>query len=213
VTGTPNLSDEERARPLSQATLCSRNGLTPPRHRRGAFKAPASCRRRDIALLEAPRRDRASFAMPLAVTLSGLQVVGCIVAISGVGDFVNAWFIRKRKKQRIMTRKLHPYARSNATLRREIQQSSETNKALAARLGLNLKTVVKWRSRTTTSDALKAPRPVSTVLSAAEEGWKLISAACQGRFGETGFARGRDGLDGTASQPPKADRQEMGWLG
>ncbi len=68
-----------------------------------------------------------------------------------------------------MTRKLHPCARTNATLRREIQESSETNKALAARLGLNLKTVAKWRSRTTTSDARKGPGPVSTVLSATEE--------------------------------------------
>ena len=69
-----------------------------------------------------------------------------------------------------MTRKLHPCARTNATLRREIQESSDTNKALAARLGPNLKTVAKWRSRTTTSDARKGPRrPVSTVLSATEE--------------------------------------------
>ena len=68
-----------------------------------------------------------------------------------------------------MTRKLHPCARTNATLRREIQESLETNKALAARLGLNLKTVAKWRSRATTSDARKGPRPVSTVLSATEE--------------------------------------------
>jgi hypothetical protein len=68
-----------------------------------------------------------------------------------------------------MTRKLHPSARTNAALRREIQESSETNKALAARLGLNLKTIAKWRSRPTTSDARKGPRPVSTVLSATEE--------------------------------------------
>jgi hypothetical protein len=68
-----------------------------------------------------------------------------------------------------MTRKLHPCARTNATVRREIKESSETNKALAARLGLNLKTVAKWRSRPTTSDARKGPKPVSTVLSATEE--------------------------------------------
>ena len=69
-----------------------------------------------------------------------------------------------------MTRKLHPCARTNAKLRREIQESAETNKALAARLGFNVKTVAKWRSRTTTSDARKGPkRPASTVLSATEE--------------------------------------------
>ena len=68
-----------------------------------------------------------------------------------------------------MIRKLHPCARTNATLRRQIQESSETNKALAARLGRNVKTISKWRSRTTTSDARNGARPVSTVLSAAEE--------------------------------------------
>jgi hypothetical protein len=67
-----------------------------------------------------------------------------------------------------MTRKLHPCARTNAMLRREIQELLETNKALAARLGLNLKTISKWRSRATTSDARKGPRPVATVLSARE---------------------------------------------
>ena len=73
-------------------------------------------------------------------------------------------------RTRGMTRKLHPCARTNAKLRREIQESAETNKALAARLGLNLKTVAKWRSRTTTSDARKGPkRPASTELSATEE--------------------------------------------
>src|SRR4029077_19650083 len=66
--------------------------------------------------------------------------------------------------------KLHPCARTNAALRREIQESSETSKALAARLGLSiLKPSPKWRSRPTTSDARKGPRPASTVLSATEE--------------------------------------------
>ena len=68
-----------------------------------------------------------------------------------------------------MTRKLHPCARTHAALRREIQESSETNKALAARLGRNIKTIAKWRSRATPSDARKGPRPASTMLSATEE--------------------------------------------
>ena len=69
-----------------------------------------------------------------------------------------------------MTRKLHPCARTNAKLRREIQQSGESDRAVAARLGLNPKTVAKWRNRTTTEDARMGPkRPVSAVLSAAEE--------------------------------------------
>jgi hypothetical protein len=73
-----------------------------------------------------------------------------------------------------MTRKLHPCARTNAALRREIQESSETNTALAARLGLNIKTIAKWRSRATMSDARKGPRPASTVLSAAEEALIIV---------------------------------------
>ena len=69
-----------------------------------------------------------------------------------------------------MTRKLHPCARTNSKLRREIQQSEESDRALAARLGLNPKTVAKWRSRTTTEDARKGPtRPVPTMLSAVQE--------------------------------------------
>src|SRR5947208_5136138 len=69
-----------------------------------------------------------------------------------------------------MTRKLHPCGRTNAKLRREIQESAETDKALAVRRGLNVKTVARWRSRTTTSDARKGPkRPASTVLSPVEE--------------------------------------------
>jgi hypothetical protein len=91
------------------------------------------------------------------------------VAISGRLATSSTLGLSVSAKQGIMTRKLHPCARTNATLRREIQQSSETNKALAARLGLNLKTVAKWRSRSTTSDARKGPKPVSTVLSPTEE--------------------------------------------
>ena len=43
-----------------------------------------------------------------------------------------------------MTRKLHPCARTNAALRREIQESSETNKALAVRLGLQIRAIIPW---------------------------------------------------------------------
>ena len=69
-----------------------------------------------------------------------------------------------------MTRKLHPSARTNAKLRREIRESAETITAQARRLGLNPKTVAKWRRRTTTSDARMGPKhPVSTVLNVAEE--------------------------------------------
>jgi len=55
-------------------------------------------------------------------------------------------------------------------MRREIQQSQESLRALAARLGVNPKTVAKWRGRRSTQDARKGPkRPVSTVLNLAAE--------------------------------------------
>jgi transposase-like protein len=48
--------------------------------------------------------------------------------------------------------------------------SKESSRALAARYGLNAKTVRKWRKRTTTGDALMGPKkPKSTVLTPAEE--------------------------------------------
>ena len=40
---------------------------------------------------------------------------------------------------------------------------------LAKRHGINPKTVAKWRKRPTTTDAPMGPKPVSTVLTAAEE--------------------------------------------
>jgi len=74
-----------------------------------------------------------------------------------------------------MTRKLHPCARTNAKLRREIQESGESGRALAARLGINPKTAAKWRRRTTTEDARKGPKqPVPTVLSAVEEALVVV---------------------------------------
>jgi hypothetical protein len=63
-----------------------------------AFK-PASCQRRDDAPLEAPATGPGLLCDVFSGHLSGLQVVGCIVAISAVGDFVNARFIRKRKNR------------------------------------------------------------------------------------------------------------------
>jgi hypothetical protein len=78
--------------------------------------------------------------------------------------------LKKAPEQSIMTRKLHPSARTNPRLRREIQQSAESNRALASWLGLNEKTVAKWKRRGTTSDARKGPKQrVSTVLDVVEE--------------------------------------------
>ena len=47
---------------------------------------------------------------------------------------------------------LHGSARTTPRLRAEFQASKESSRALAARYGLNAKTVRKWRNRTTTAE-------------------------------------------------------------
>jgi transposase-like protein len=69
---------------------------------------------------------------------------------------------------------LHGSARTTprirAELQAELQASKESARALAARYGLNAKTVRKWRRRTTTADEPMGPKtPKSTVLTPAEE--------------------------------------------
>ena len=65
---------------------------------------------------------------------------------------------------------LHGSARTTPRLRAELQASKESSRALAARYGLNAKTVAKWRKRTTTADAPMGPKAVkSSVLTPAEE--------------------------------------------
>ena len=65
---------------------------------------------------------------------------------------------------------LHGCARTTPRLRAELQASQESTRALAARYGLNPKTVDKWRKRSTTADAPMGPKtPKSTVLTPAEE--------------------------------------------
>ena len=65
---------------------------------------------------------------------------------------------------------LHGCARTTPRVRAELQASQASTRALAARYGLNPKTVAKWRERTDTADAPMGPsRPRSTVLTEAEE--------------------------------------------
>ena len=65
---------------------------------------------------------------------------------------------------------LHGSARTTPCVRAELQASQESGRALAARYGLNPKTVRKWPKRTTTVDAPMGPKvPKSTVLTPAEE--------------------------------------------
>ena len=66
---------------------------------------------------------------------------------------------------------LHGCAGTTEAVRRAIQHSQESLRALARRHGVNQKTVAKWRGRSETADRPTGPKtPRSTVLSAAEEG-------------------------------------------
>src|ERR671913_1018747 len=66
---------------------------------------------------------------------------------------------------------LHGSARTTPRVRAELQRAEEGTRALAARYGLNPRTVAKWRARTGTADAPMGPaRPRSTALTEAEEG-------------------------------------------
>jgi hypothetical protein len=70
-----------------------------------------------------------------------------------------------------MASALHGSAGTTPCHRAEFQLSQESTRALAARYGLNPKTVAKWRKRTTTVDApIGAKSPKSTVLTPACSG-------------------------------------------
>jgi transposase InsO family protein len=64
---------------------------------------------------------------------------------------------------------LHGCARTTAAVRRAIQASQESLKALAARYAINPKTVAKWRRRSFVADAPMGPTPRSTVLTTKQE--------------------------------------------
>ena len=69
-----------------------------------------------------------------------------------------------------MTKKRHPSSRTSPAMRRQIQESSESNRSLARQFGVNPKTIAKWRSRPTIAAMPMGPKhPVSSVLNEAEE--------------------------------------------
>ena len=64
----------------------------------------------------------------------------------------------------------HASATTTAAVRRAIQHSQESLRALAKRYGINPKTVAKWKKRTSTADRKTGPsEPHSTVLSVEDE--------------------------------------------
>jgi transposase-like protein len=65
---------------------------------------------------------------------------------------------------------LHGAARTTPRVPAELQAAKESTRTLAARYGLNAKTVAKWRKRASTADPPMGPsRPKSTVLAEIEE--------------------------------------------
>ena len=65
---------------------------------------------------------------------------------------------------------LHGSATTTEAIRRAIQHSQESLRALARRYGINQKTVAKWKKRSSASDLPTGPRQArSTVLSIEEE--------------------------------------------
>ena len=64
---------------------------------------------------------------------------------------------------------LHGSARTTEAVRRTIQHSQESLRALARRHGVNQKTIAKWRKRSSVTDRPTGPKPKSTVLSIEQE--------------------------------------------
>jgi transposase len=65
---------------------------------------------------------------------------------------------------------LHGSARTTEAVRRAIQHSQESLRALAKRYGINQKTVAKWKKRSAVADLPTGPKKAhSTVLSLEEE--------------------------------------------
>src|SRR5215212_4323444 len=65
---------------------------------------------------------------------------------------------------------LHGSARTTEAIRRAIQHSQASLRALAKRHGINPKTVAKWKQRSSVADQRTGPKtPRSTVLSPEEE--------------------------------------------
>lgn len=65
---------------------------------------------------------------------------------------------------------LHGSATTTEAIRRAIQHSQESQRALAKRYGVNQKTVAKWRKREGVADLPPGPKePKSTVLTVEEE--------------------------------------------
>ena len=84
---------------------------------------------------------------------------------------------------------LHGCATTTEAVRRAIQVSQDSLKALAKRYGINQKTVAKWKQRETVADLPTGPKEAkSTVLSIEEEAIIVAIMPCR-RCSPNGFTR------------------------
>lgn len=86
--------------------------------------------------------------------------------------------MRQEKPLPAMGQVLRGCATTTEAVRRAIQHSQESLRALAKRYGINQKTVAKWKQRSSVADLPTSPRdPKSTVLSVEEEAIIVASGA------------------------------------
>ena len=90
---------------------------------------------------------------------------------------------------------LHGSATTTEAVRRAIQHSQESLRALARRSGVNAKTIAKWKARSSVSDLPTGPRePRSTVLSVEEEADRIGLELALGRSFARGLRQPRDSM-------------------
>ena len=118
-----------------------------------------------------------SAVLELSVLASSSSLSG--VSLSDVTDLLTSFGLRSDPEKQASER-LHRCARTTREQRRYIQQSRKSSRELARELGVNEKTINKWRSRGTVDDAQMGPQPgTSRVLTEAEKA--LIVSYCIGK--------------------------------
>jgi hypothetical protein len=65
--------------------------------------------------------------------------------------------------------RLHKNARTTPAVRREIQQSAQSDRALAQQYGITRDTARKWKQRDTVEDASHRPHTLRTTLTPAQK--------------------------------------------
>jgi len=93
----------------------------------------------------------------------------------------------------------HGSATTTEAVRRAIQNSQESLRALSARYGINQKTVAKWRKRTSVADLPTGPKDAKSTVLPAARSWRSASAGPPA----AGAARARAAFD-TALEPWRA---------